>query len=104
MANYFLLKSSIFLGAINIIFVFYFNSVLSLKLCLCTGVLSSILNHGLTSNYLKFLDRFAMIYGILAEIILIYQINHYSILLNITLLISCSSSFLIAKKLELKNK
>ena len=68
MANFILLKSSIILGVLNLLFVFYYNSVTSFKICIIIGVLTSILNHGLTNDYLKYFDRIAMIYGIIVEV------------------------------------
>ena len=68
MANKFLFCSSILIGIIHVVSIFVLDyGNIFMKLIMMTGVITSILNHGLTSNVFKNLDRFYMRFAFLVE-------------------------------------
>lgn len=74
MSNIILLKSSILCGLFQLIFIFlYININFNYCLFVLTGILTSIFNHGLTFNFIKYLDRITMYIGYLLNIIILIQ-------------------------------
>ncbi len=78
MSNIILLKSSILCGLIQLIFIFLYISI-NFNYCLfvLTGILTSIFNHGLTFNFIKYLDRITMYIGYLLNIIILIKMFNF---------------------------
>lgn len=82
MANPFLLKSSLILGLITILSV-ELSPVPSLyRFYLWLGVITSILNHGITSHFWKAFDRLVMAVFIIPDINYILSMNQSFLLLK----------------------
>lgn len=75
MANPLLLKSSIILGFINLVFVEFFDVPNYFRTYMWLGVFTSIWNHGTTSKIAKFSDRFVIIANAIPEFFYIMQID-----------------------------
>jgi hypothetical protein len=90
-----LLKSSYYFGIIHFIFMIITSSKNTLlNLNIIIGIVTSIINHGTTSDIAKYSDRVMMIIGIFIDIYVInnhlYYICYYTLSLSI-------ASFLLSK-------
>lgn len=97
MANPILFSSSLFCGIITIFVLLNSTSHLYLKLNIINGVLSSILNHGTTSSFLKAYDRISMVIGFLINMIFIVQYEHGA---GLILLMNATLLYFLAKCIE----
>ena len=77
MANSVLYRSSLLLGGLHLIFAYYFKSDYRIVSVYTIGVVTSIANHGLTSNLLKWMDRCIMIIGTITDIIYITNLPSF---------------------------
>ncbi len=97
MSNIILLKSSILCGLIQLIFIFLYISI-NFNYCLfiLTGILTSIFNHGLTFNFIKYLDRITMYIGYLLNIIILIKMFNFIMIfiLNMSLVFYILSKYL----------
>ena len=87
MANAFLLKSSLILGLITILSVELWPVPGLYRFYLWLGVISSILNHGITSHFLKAFDRLVMAVFIIFDFNYILSMNQSFLLLKTMCLI-----------------
>ena len=100
MANPFLLKSSLILGLITILSVELWPVPGFYRFYLLLGVITSILNHGTTSHFLKAFDRLVMAVFIIFDFNYILLMNQSFLMLKTLCLISLFGamiSFLGAK-------
>ena len=78
MANKFLFISSLFCTFIHGLALIWFNNNnLLLTITIICGLLTSLLNHGLTYKILIFIDRIMMIFGFISNLYSIYFINSF---------------------------
>jgi len=97
MSNIILLKSSILCGLIQLIFIFLYISI-NFNYCLfiLTGILTSIFNHGLTFNFIKYLDRITMYIGYLLNIVILIKMFNFIMIfiLNMSVVFYILSKYL----------
>lgn len=76
MANIVLLYSSYFFGSIHLFYIIYTNSNnILLNVNIFYGILTSIINHKITSEIAKWIDRSAMLIGIIIDVYIIESID-----------------------------
>ena len=88
MSNHVLVISSVFFGILNLMFVYTFTIPSVFIYLVSGGIILSILNHSLTINYIKNLDRMFMLSGFFINTYLQYYYNlsyicSYSLLLSV---------------------
>jgi hypothetical protein len=75
--NLILFRSTIFCTICHCLAVFYLkHSNLLLSITMFTGILTSLLNHGFTFNFLIFIDRIMMFIGFLYNSYIIFYIEN----------------------------
>jgi len=82
MANPVLLKSSLFLGFLNLLFVEIWNVPLLYRSYMWIGVSTSVLNHGMTNYYIKHLDRAMMFANSFGDVYYIFAVKNEFLLLK----------------------
>ena len=84
--NIYLLSSSIIFGLLHVLFIYIFYPISNIILpayCLI-GILTSILNHGLTNKFLTIIDRLIMSLGLFVDIYFAENIpNKHSVLVSV---------------------
>lgn len=95
MANFVLLVSACTFGSLHLWMIYYYQLDVLLTTIYSVGVITSILNHGLTSTILKWSDRGWMTIGTLVDCLYLStlpnkQIGYFFVATNI-------SHFLLAK-------
>lgn len=101
MANLKLYKSSIICTLIYLnIFIYfeYYNTNHKLIKLIYSGLITSILNHSLTSDYIKIIDRLIISYG---SIYTLYLLIIYYDIIKILLLIISILLFFLSKILQI---
>lgn len=99
--NVFLLYSSIINGLVILLLIYYKykKSYIILYFFLILGIITSILNHGLSSKYLKYLDRYIIVISTFIFIYYILLINHKKIKILYIILILIACNFYTCSKL-----
>lgn len=100
-----LFQSSLFLGLLHVIAVVHFYPGLWIALVYLGGVITSLLNHGLTSKIAKWTDRTWMTIGVITDIIFILSIPLLATrVTGIALVIAYVLLYFVAKYLVSKKK
>ena len=99
MANSFLLVSSIFHGLIIMRFIYKYQYFSHLSFLYALGVSTSLLNHGLTNENVKWTDRF-VIKCILGVNLLVVLTNFDRLYMVFIILMVAVTAYLIAKYIE----
>jgi hypothetical protein len=100
-----LFQSSLFLGLLHVIAVVHFYPGIWIALVYLGGVITSLLNHGLTSKVAKWTDRSWMTMGVITDILFILSIPLVAIRVKgIALVVAYVSLYFIAKYLVSKSK
>jgi len=99
MANAMLFRSACLLGMIHIYLMLFFRVPYLFGLVMISGVFSSIVNHGLTGEWAKWLDRWMMVVGAVIDGAYLYVVFWESSLINIfnSLILMAAASYLLAK-------
>ena len=97
--NIYLFHSSLGLGVINIIIALYYNVPRLLLINITFGVITSILNHGWTSNSYKYIDRLSMIICSHVDIYMIISRKNHIDYIPLILIILAIIFYLISKYL-----
>jgi hypothetical protein len=97
MANLVLFRSSVVLGILNLFALFFLHTPRLLRIVVSSGVLTSILNHGLTIDTIKYADRLMMVVGFLADIYLLQDLPRELALILLGMVLSAVILWIFAK-------
>ena len=100
--NEYLLYSSILSGCILLLIIYnkYTPKYNILYLCVCLGIITSILNHGFYSITYKYIDRFIMIFNVCVFIYFIMKLSIYEKIYKIIILSLVCITYLLSKLQE----
>jgi hypothetical protein len=104
MANDYLWKSSIFFGSIHFLFMIFWNTRLLLIFIYAVGILTSIWNHGTTSDLAKWADRIWISLGSLVDFYSLFIMDAELAISGTLILMTAVFFFAMAKKFEKKKK
>ena len=102
MANPLLFKSSLICGGIHVLLVIGWGAPFLLSLCYTIGVITSIWNHGTTSELAKWSDRVFIAIAVIVDIVYMFFLPLISLFIAISTISFSVVLFLMAKK-EIKN-
>ena len=96
MANKILFISSVFHGTIHIVAILWLKAYTLLALLYIWAIITSLINHGLTGEFYKWLDRITILVAFIVNMTLtIMNINGLWVILVLNVLSACA--YLMAK-------
>jgi hypothetical protein len=98
MVNTTLLTSSLLLGLVTFVFIYFYAPYTILSRSITTGILTSIGNHGLSVPLVRWFDRAVMVICFCIHFItVIFLDNFLYLIVSIVLLVSSAVLYLLSK-------
>ena len=92
--NLILLASAACSAALSVNYLKHNNTILPIKVLVSLGLITSILNHGFTNKYFKYLDRLVMVIIVIVYAYLLYDQP------ELYVLVIGSMSYIMSKTME----
>ena len=102
MVNVYLYRSSLICGAIQFLFMTFYNTKLNLVIFYTIGILTSIWNHGTTSEVAKWVDRFIACMAMFVDLYCLCTLEKEMAISGSLILITGITFFFISKHHEKK--